>query len=77
MALRGSSVVRHSLDQPGTTLSYLDTEEVKDNTFVKNGDKWDVPETAKTEKVHLSSYKCWLVSSSLLNLYVFFTLQLK
>ncbi|KAK3766458.1 hypothetical protein RRG08_055677 [Elysia crispata] len=60
MARRGSSVIRHSLDQPKTTLSYLEPEETSETNFVKNGNKTKVSvtfqETAKTEKsVHFAT----------------------
>lgn len=51
MALRRSSVLRHSLDQPQNTLSYLDPDEP---TFEKNGVGSKLP--AKAEKsVHFAT----------------------
>ncbi|GFS21713.1 hypothetical protein ElyMa_005090400 [Elysia marginata] len=60
MALRRSSVLRQSLDQPKNTLSYLDPDETQETNLEKNGSSIKIPqkfqETAKTEKsVHFAT----------------------
>ncbi|GFN99748.1 hypothetical protein PoB_002625400 [Plakobranchus ocellatus] len=56
MAVRGSSIIRHSLDQPKATLSYLCPDEQPENVNKAESWKKDQQETVKTEKsVHFAT----------------------